>query len=66
MFRSEGSSGIHSPSGRRQSLIAEDGKPATLEQAPDLLFGLMVVGDDRAIEQTCAMGRRVYLRRGSN
>jgi len=24
------------------------------------------VGDDRAIEQTWAMGRQVYLRRGSN
>ena len=50
----------------RQSLIAEDGKPPTLEQAADLLFGLMMVGDDRAIEQTWAMGRQVYLRRGSN
>ena len=43
-----------------------DGKPSTLEQAADLLFGLMTVGDDRAIEQTWAMGRQVYLRRGSN
>ena len=43
-----------------------DGKPSTLEQAADLLFGLMMVGDDRAIEQTWAMGRQVYLRRGSN
>jgi len=50
----------------RQSLIAEDGKTPTLEQAADLLFGLMVVGDDRAIEQTWAMGRQVYLRPGSN
>ena len=50
----------------RQSLIAEDGKPPTLEQAADLLFGLMTVGDDRAIDQTWAMGRQVYLRRGSN
>jgi hypothetical protein len=25
-----------------------------------------MVGDDRAIEQTWAMGRQVYLRRGSN
>ena len=50
----------------RQSLIAADGKPQTLEQAADLLFGLMMVGDDRAIEQTWAMGRQVYLRRGSN
>jgi guanine deaminase len=44
----------------RQSLIAEDGKPPTLEQAADLLFGLMTVGDDRAIDQTWAMGRQVY------
>jgi cytosine/adenosine deaminase-related metal-dependent hydrolase len=50
----------------RQSLIAEDGEPRTLEQAADLLFGLMTVGDDRAIEQTWAMGRRVYRRRASN
>ncbi len=46
----------------RQSLIAEDGNPQTLEQAADLLFGLMVVGDDRAIDQTWAMGRQVYQR----
>jgi hypothetical protein len=32
-------------------------KPRTLEQAADLLFGLMMVGDDRAVEQTWAMGR---------
>jgi guanine deaminase len=50
----------------RQSLIAEAGKPPTLEQAADLLFGLMTVGDDRAVDQTWAMGRQVYLRRGSN
>ena len=50
----------------RQSLIAEDGKPTALEQAADLLFGLMTVGDDRTIEQTWAMGQQVYLRRASN
>ncbi|MFI6433165.1 guanine deaminase [Rhodococcus oryzae] len=50
----------------RQSLIAEDGTPPTLAQAADLLFGLMVAGDDRAIEQTWAMGRQVYLRPGSS
>jgi guanine deaminase len=49
----------------RQSLIAADCKPATLEQAADLLFGVMMVGDDRAIEQTWAMGRQVYPRPGS-
>ena len=37
----------------RQSLIAEGGKLSTIEQAADLLFGVMAVGDDRAIEQTC-------------
>ena len=37
--------------------------PRTLEQAADLLFGVMAVGDDRAIEQTWAMGTQVYLRR---
>ncbi len=47
----------------RQSLIAEDGKLSTLEQAADLLFGVMAVGDDRAIEQTWAMGTQVYQRR---
>ena len=36
-----------------------------LEQAADLLFGVMAVGDDRAIDQTWAAGRRVYLRPGS-
>ncbi len=41
-------------------------KPRTLEQAADLLFGLMMVGDDRAVEQTWAMGRQVYRRGGSN
>jgi guanine deaminase len=49
----------------RQSLIAEGGKLSTIEQAADLLFGLMVVGDDRAIAQTWAMGQQVYLRPGS-
>jgi guanine deaminase len=50
----------------RQFLIVEDGSPSTVEQAADLLFGLMVVGDDRAVEQTWAMGRQVYLRSGVN
>ena len=48
----------------RQSLIAENGTPSTLEQAADLLFGVMAVGDDRAIEQTWAMGKQVYQRGG--
>ena len=48
----------------RQSLIAENGTPSTLEQAADLLFGVMAVGDDRAIDQTWAMGKQVYRRDG--
>ncbi len=38
--------------------------PRTLEQAADLLFGVMTVGDDRAIDQTWAMGKQVYQRGG--
>ena len=38
--------------------------PSTLEQAADLLFGVMAVGDDRAIDQTWAMGKQVYQRGG--
>ena len=30
--------------------------PSTIEQAADLLFGLMMVGDDRAIDETWVIG----------
>ena len=50
----------------RQSLIADGRQPADVEQAADLLFGMMMVGDDRAVDETWVMGRQVYLRRGSN
>jgi guanine deaminase len=46
----------------RQSLIVPEGRPDTVEQAADLLFGLMMVGDDRAVDQTWAVGRPVYRR----
>ena len=46
----------------RQSLIAGERGPTTVEQAADLLFGLMIVGDDRAIDQTWAMGRCLFTR----
>jgi guanine deaminase len=44
----------------RQSLVVDEGGPSTLEQAADLLFGLMMVGDDRAIDETWVSGRRLF------
>jgi guanine deaminase len=50
----------------RQSLVAEHGRPRTIEQAGDLLFGVMTMGDDRAIAETWAMGRPVHRRDAAN
>jgi guanine deaminase len=47
----------------RQSLIVEEDGPRTVGQAADLLFGVMMVGDDRAVDQTWVMGRKLYQRR---
>ena len=44
----------------RQSLIREDGGPRTLEDAASLLFGVMMVGDDRCVDETWVMGKRLY------
>jgi len=44
----------------RQSLTVGDNGLKTIEQAADLLFGLMMVGDDRAVAETWVMGRRLY------
>jgi len=44
----------------RQSLTAGAKGPRTVEQAADLLFGLMMVSDDRAVAETWVMGRRLY------
>lgn len=41
----------------RQSLI---GQPRTVEQAADLLFGVMMVSDDRSVDETWVMGQRLY------
>ncbi|MBS0524212.1 MAG: guanine deaminase [Proteobacteria bacterium] len=43
----------------RQSLVTA-GRPQTMEQAADLLFGVMMVGDDRAVAETWVMGQRLY------
>jgi len=44
----------------RQSLTVGAAGPQTIDQAADLLFGLMMLGDDRAVAETWAMGRKVY------
>jgi guanine deaminase len=41
----------------RQSLVV-DGAPATVEQAAQLLFGVMMVGDDRNVDETWIAGKR--------
>ena len=41
-----------------QSLICA--KPTTMKEAEQLLFGVMAVGDDRAVDETWVMGRRLY------
>lgn len=44
-----------------QSLICE-GQPTSKEQAAELLFSVMMVGDDRCVDETWVMGRRVSKR----
>lgn len=43
-----------------QSLITEDGAPLTVETAAELLFGVMMVSDERAVDETWVMGERAY------
>jgi guanine deaminase len=43
----------------RQSLIVE-GAPETVDQAAQLLFGVMMVGDDRNVDETWIAGKRAY------
>ncbi|MBS7540760.1 guanine deaminase [Ancylobacter lacus] len=45
-----------------QSLLAPESGPETMEQAADVLFAIMMVGDDRAVAQTWVMGERLYSR----
>lgn len=44
----------------RQSLTLDAAGPRTIDQAADLLFGIMMVGDDRAVDETWVMGQRLY------
>lgn len=43
-----------------QSLTVEQGAPQTMEQAASLLFAVMMVSDDRAVDETWVMGKRAY------
>lgn len=43
----------------RQSLTVE-GAPETVDQAAQLLFGVMMVGDDRNVDETWIAGKRAY------
>jgi len=43
-----------------QSLAVEAGDPKTVEQAAQLLFGVMTVGDDRNVDETWVAGGRAY------
>jgi guanine deaminase len=45
--------------GWHQSLVLVD-RLRTMEQAADVLFGIMMVGDDRAVDETWVKGRRLY------
>jgi guanine deaminase len=42
-----------------QSLVAEHG-PTTVEDAAGLLFGVMMVGDERNVDETWILGERAY------
>jgi guanine deaminase len=43
----------------RQSLTV-DGPPKTVDQAAQLLFGVMMMGDDRNVDETWIAGKRAY------
>ena len=43
-----------------QTLMAAGKAPRTVDQAADLLFGVMMVGDDRCVAETWVMGKRLY------
>jgi guanine deaminase len=47
-----------------QSLTVDAKGPRTIEQAASLLFGMMMVADDRAVAETWVMGKRLYRKDG--
>ena len=48
-----------------QSLITGGNVPETMDQAAQLLFGVMVCGDDRNVDETWISGRRAYKKAGA-
>ncbi len=46
-----------------QSLAVGSDGPQTMEEAADVLFALMMISDDRAVDETWVMGRRMYKKR---
>jgi len=44
------------------SLLAGKKGPTTMQEATDLLFSIMVIGDDRNVDETWIMGKRAYKR----
>ena len=47
-----------------QSLDHRSGDPQTMDQAAQLLFGIMAVGDDRNVDETWIAGQRAYKKSG--
>lgn len=43
-----------------QSLILGDGAPSEIDQAAQLLFGIMALGDDRNVDETWVAGKPAY------
>jgi guanine deaminase len=43
-----------------QSLVAPESGPANMDQAAQLLFGVMACGDDRNVDETWIAGNRLY------
>ena len=48
-----------------QSLVVSSGSPSTIEQAAQLLFGVMAIGDDRNVDETWVAGKRAYKKTGA-
>lgn len=44
----------------RQSLVADGQAPRTMDEAAQLLFGVLAAGDDRNVDETWIAGQRAY------
>jgi guanine deaminase len=48
-----------------QSTFVDERGPKTMDQAANLLFSIMMMGDDRCVDETWIMGKRAY-KKGAN